>query len=153
PRSVPARYGCAAPGCGEHRRRSRDGDAGSRRKWPPAEDLERSLILVPTSIAFSICAGVNTPAHCAISNAVTPAMIVGTWKAPLAMNSSSERASRKLPSRLNRPRFKRINPTSAERMCGDAPAQAMGRFDDRADFIIGELLIESSLDAGEHPAS
>src|ERR1700719_3285006 len=45
--------------------------------------------------AFSICAVVNRPSPCAISKTVTPAMIVGTWKAPLAMNSSSERASRK----------------------------------------------------------
>src|SRR5271165_881144 len=38
------------------------------------------------------------------------------------------------------------------RMCSDAPAQAMGGFDDRADFVVGELLVESSLDVGEHPA-
>src|SRR6202048_4712325 len=38
------------------------------------------------------------------------------------------------------------------RMCSDAPAQAMGRFDDRADFVVGELLVESSLDVGEHAA-
>src|SRR5580704_16493678 len=28
---------------------------------------------------------------------------------------------------------------SAMRMCGDAPAEAMGRFEDRADFVVGEL--------------
>src|SRR5580704_5604862 len=28
---------------------------------------------------------------------------------------------------------------SAMRMCSDAPAEAMGRFDDRADFVVGEL--------------
>src|ERR1700746_836750 len=33
-----------------------------------------------------------------------------------------------------------------------APAQAMGRFDDRADFVVGELLVESGLDVGEHAA-
>ena len=33
-----------------------------------------------------------------------------------------------------------------------APAQAMGRFDDRADFVVGELLVQSSLDVGEHAA-
>jgi len=30
-------------------------------------------------------------------------------------------------------------------MGSDAAAQAMGRFDDRADFVLGELLVESSL--------
>ena len=35
------------------------------------------------------------------------------------------------------------------RMGSDAAAQAMGRFDDRADFVLGELLVESSLDVGE----
>src|SRR5271165_3567668 len=35
-------------------------------------------------------------------------------------------------------------------MSSDAPAQAMGRFDDRADFVVGELLVESGLDVGEH---
>ena len=34
---------------------------------------------------------------------------------------------------------------SAMRMGSDAAAQAMGRFDDRADFVLGELLVESSL--------
>src|ERR1700720_1415799 len=38
------------------------------------------------------------------------------------------------------------------RMCSDAPAQMMGRFDDRADFVVGELLVESGLDVGEHAA-
>src|SRR5580700_1958153 len=37
-------------------------------------------------------------------------------------------------------------------MCSGAPAQTMGGFDDRADFVVGELLVESSLDVGEHPA-
>jgi len=41
---------------------------------------------------------------------------------------------------------------SAMRMGSDAAAQAMGRFDDRADFVLGELLVESSLDVGEHAA-
>src|SRR5271169_1162027 len=38
------------------------------------------------------------------------------------------------------------------RMCSDAPAQAMGRFDDRADFVVGKLLVEAGLDVGEHAA-
>src|SRR5580704_17480106 len=38
------------------------------------------------------------------------------------------------------------------RMCSDAPAQTMGRFDDRADFVVGELLVETSPDVGEHAA-
>src|SRR5271166_614024 len=38
------------------------------------------------------------------------------------------------------------------RMGSDAPPQAMGRFDDRADFVVGELLVESGLDVGEHAA-
>src|SRR5271166_4594668 len=38
------------------------------------------------------------------------------------------------------------------RMCSDAPPQAMGGFDDRADFVVGELLVESSLDVGKHAA-
>ena len=51
------------------------------------------------------------------------------------------------------PRFeRRIDAGSAVRMSSDAPAQAMGGVDDRADFVIGELLVESSLDVGEHPA-
>ena len=51
------------------------------------------------------------------------------------------------------PRFeRRINAGSAMRMCSDAPAQAMGRFDDRSDFVVGELLVESGLDVGEHAA-
>ena len=37
-------------------------------------------------------------------------------------------------------------------MSSNAPAQAMGRVDNRADFVIGELLVESSLDVGEHAA-
>src|SRR6516225_9251869 len=37
-------------------------------------------------------------------------------------------------------------------MSSNAAAQAMGGFDDRADFVIGELLVEPSLDVGEHPA-
>jgi hypothetical protein len=32
------------------------------------------------------------------------------------------------------------------------PAQAMGGLDDRADFVIGELLVEASLDIGGHAA-
>jgi hypothetical protein len=70
------------------------------------------------------------------------------------MNSSSERASRKLPCSIeSTPRFeRRINAGCAMRMCSDAPAQAMGRFDDRADFVVGELLVEPSLDVGEHAA-
>ena len=55
--------------------------------------------------------------------------------------------------RYRRTRFeRRINAGSAMRMCSDAPTQAMGRFDDRADFVVGELLVESSLDVGEHAA-
>jgi hypothetical protein len=38
------------------------------------------------------------------------------------------------------------------RMGSDAPTEAMGRFDDRADFIVCELLVKPSLDVGEHAA-
>src|SRR6516225_6876136 len=110
------------------------------------ERARASLILTPTIIAFSLCAVVNTPSSCAISKTVTPAMIVGTWKAPLAMNSSSERASRKLPCSIE------STPASSAALMPAAPCAcaAMRRFDDRADFVVGELLVESGLDVGEH---
>src|SRR5580700_701225 len=66
-----------------------------------------------------------------------------------------ERASVEEAPMLDRihPRFeRRINAGSAMRMCSGAPAQTMGGFDNRADFVVGELLVESSLDVGEHPA-
>jgi hypothetical protein len=51
------------------------------------------------------------------------------------------------------PRFeRRIDAGSTTRMSSHTPAQAMGGFDDRADFVIGELLVEASLDVGEHAA-
>jgi hypothetical protein len=37
-------------------------------------------------------------------------------------------------------------------MSSDAPAQAMGRFGDRADLVVSKLLVESGLDVGEHAA-
>jgi hypothetical protein len=63
------------------------------------------LIFTPTIIAFSICPVVNRPSLRAISKTVTPAMIVGTWKAPLAMNSPSEHRGSS-HARLNRPRLR-----------------------------------------------
>src|SRR6516164_8646421 len=66
-----------------------------------------------------------------------------------------ERASVEKAPVLDRidPRFEGgVDAGSAVRMSSDAPAQAMGRFDDRADFVIGELLVQSSLDVGEHAA-
>jgi hypothetical protein len=43
------------------------------------ERARASLIFTPTIIAFSICAGINTPSPCTISKTVTPAMIESKW--------------------------------------------------------------------------
>ena len=56
-----------------HIRAERDPRAGLVR-------ARASLIFTPTIVAFSICAGVNTPSPSTISNAVTPAIIVGNEK-------------------------------------------------------------------------
>src|SRR5712672_3527996 len=69
------------------------------------------------------------------------------------MNSSSERASRKLPCSIeSTPASSAALMPAAPCACATTRRPRRWAGDDRADFVVGELLVESSLDVGEHAA-